>query len=79
MNIINIAVVPVATVAIVLRMLTIDSYVNDFAGKDMVKAAAAIDCVTVMVDKLAAFLDEDDMGRLRSLLADLQLNYARQA
>ena len=46
--------------------------------KDLVKAAAAIDCVTVMVDKVAPFLDEDDVGRLRSMIADLQLNYARQ-
>ena len=49
------------------------------AEKDLVKAAAAIDLVTVMVDKVAPFLDEDDVGRLRSMIADLQLNYARQA
>ena len=47
--------------------------------KDLVKAAAAIDLVTVMVDKVAPFLGEDDVGRLRSMIADLQLNYARQA
>ena len=47
--------------------------------KDLIKAAAAIDCVAVMVDKVAPFLDEDDVGRLRSMIADLQLNYARQA
>ena len=49
------------------------------AEKDLVKAAAAIDLVTVMVDKVAPFLDEDDVGRLRSMIADLQVNYARQA
>jgi len=47
--------------------------------KDLVKAATAIDLVTVMVDKVAPFLDEDDVGSLRSMIADLQLNYARQA
>ena len=47
--------------------------------KDLVRAAAAIDLVTVMVDKVASFLEEDDVGRLRSMIADLQLNYARQA
>ena len=47
--------------------------------KDLVKAAAAIDLVTVMVDKVAPFLDEDDVGSLRSMIADLQLNFARQA
>ena len=46
--------------------------------KDLVKAAAAIDLVTVMVDKVATVLDEDDVGRLRSMIADLQFNYARQ-
>ena len=46
--------------------------------KDLVKAAAAIDLVTVMVDKVAPVLDEDDVGRLRSMIADLQFNYARQ-
>ena len=49
------------------------------AEKDLVKAAAAIDLVGVMVDKVAPFLGEDDVGRLRSMIADLQLNYARQA
>ncbi len=49
------------------------------AEKDLVKAAAAIDLVTVMVDKVASAPDEDDVGRLRSMIADLQLNYARQA
>jgi hypothetical protein len=47
--------------------------------KDLVKAVAAIDLVTIMVDKVAPFLDEDDVGRLRSMIVDLQLNYARQA
>ena len=47
--------------------------------KDLVKAAAAIDLVTVMVGKVAPSLDEDDVGSLRSMIADLQLNYARQA
>jgi len=47
--------------------------------KDLVKATAAIDLVTFMVDKVTPFLDEDDVGRLRSMIADLQLNYARQA
>jgi hypothetical protein len=50
-----------------------------FAARARDKAAAAIDLVTVMVDKVAPFLDEDDVGKLRSMIADLQLNYARQA
>ena len=47
--------------------------------KDLVKAAAAIDCVTVMVDKVTPFLETEDVGRLKSMIADLQVNYARQA
>jgi hypothetical protein len=52
---------------------------KDEAEKDLVKAAAAIDCVSVMVDKLAPRLPEDELAGLRSLIADLQLNYARQS
>ena len=47
--------------------------------KDLVKAAAAIDCISVMVDKLAPSLPEDELAGLRSLVADLQINYARQS
>ncbi len=48
------------------------------AEKDLVKAAAAIDCITVMVDKLAPRLPEEELAGLRTLVADLQVNYARQ-
>ena len=49
------------------------------AQKDLVKAAAAIDCISVMVDKLAPRLPEGELAGLRSLVADLQINYARQS
>ena len=49
------------------------------AEKDLVKASAAIDCVSVMVDKLAPRLPEGELAGLRSLVADLQINYARQS
>ena len=48
------------------------------AEKNLVKAAAAIDCITVMVDKLAPRLPEQELANLRTLVADLQINYARQ-
>ena len=48
------------------------------AEKDLAKAAAAIDCITVMVDKLAPRLPEEELATLRALVADLQINYARQ-
>ena len=47
--------------------------------KDLVKAAAAIDTITVMVDKLAPRLPEEELTGLRAMLADLQINYARQS
>ena len=49
------------------------------AEKDLVKAAAAIDCVSVMVDKLAPRLSEEELSSMRSMIADLQLNYTRQS
>jgi len=49
------------------------------AEKDLVKAATAIDCVSYVVDKLAPSVTEEELSGLRSMLADLQINYARQA
>jgi hypothetical protein len=49
------------------------------AEKDLVKAAAAIDSLSVMVDKLAPRLPEEDLAGLRAILTDLQINYARQS
>ncbi len=49
------------------------------AEKNLVKAAAAIDCISVMVDKLAPRLPEEELAAMRSLVADLQINYARQS
>ena len=47
--------------------------------KDMVKASTTIDCVSFLVEKLAANLPVIDAERLKSLVADLQINYARQS
>ncbi len=49
------------------------------AEKDLVKAAAAIDCISIMVDKLVPRLPEQELASLRSLVADLQINYAKQS
>ena len=49
------------------------------AEKDMVKAAAAIDCVAFLADKVAPGLPAEEAGRLRSIVADLQINYAKKA
>ncbi|MCW4036843.1 MAG: DUF1844 domain-containing protein [Candidatus Bathyarchaeota archaeon] len=47
--------------------------------KDLVKASAAIDCVSYMVDKLAPSLPDEETAKLRGMVTDLQLNFARQA
>lgn len=46
--------------------------------KDMAKAATVIDCVAYLAGKVESYLPEDEAGRLRSMVADLQLNYAKQ-
>ena len=47
--------------------------------KDLVKAATAIDIISFIMDKLAPIVTEKELSELRSMLADLQINYARQA
>ena len=47
--------------------------------KDLVKASTAIDCVSLMVGKLATSLPESERARLEAMVADLQINYAKQA
>ena len=47
------------------------------AEKDMARARSAIDCVAFLAEKLAPGLPAEDASRLRSMVADLQLNYVR--
>jgi len=47
--------------------------------KDLVKASTAIDCVAYLTEKVAPSLPEEEAGRLRAMVADLQINYAKQA
>ena len=47
-------------------------------NKDLDQAQVAIDCVAFMVGKLEGKVPPDDMRHLRSLVADLQINYAKQ-
>jgi hypothetical protein len=47
--------------------------------KDLVKAAAAIDCISFMADRLAPSLPEGEVAGLRAIVADLQINYAKQS
>ena len=45
---------------------------------DFERAHVAIDCIMSLVDKLESHLTEDEKNKLRSLITDLQVNYARQ-
>ena len=49
------------------------------AEKDMARASAAIDCVSYLVEKAAHYMPEEEAGRLRTLVTDLQINYAQQS
>ena len=46
--------------------------------KDLGQAQVAIDCVGFLVGKLEGRVTDDDMRRLRTLVADLQVNFAKQ-
>ncbi|MFQ6053943.1 MAG: DUF1844 domain-containing protein [Candidatus Bathyarchaeia archaeon] len=47
------------------------------AERDLVKAATAIDCVAFMVERLAPSLPDAEARRLRAMVTDLQINYAK--
>jgi hypothetical protein len=48
-------------------------------SKNFERAEVAIDCIALMIDKLEPHIsDSTEKSRLRSLLADLQINYVQQ-
>ncbi len=47
------------------------------AEKDLAKAAAAIDCVALLTEKVIPSLPKAESDRLRAMVADLQINYAK--
>ena len=47
-------------------------------NKDLEQAQVAIDCVAFLAGKLQGKISDDEMRRLRALVADLQLNFAKQ-
>ena len=50
---------------------------KDEPERDLVKAADTIDCVSFIVDRLAPTISDAEAGRLRAMVADLQINYAK--
>ncbi len=49
------------------------------AEKDLKRAALSIDCTAFLAEKLAPHLPDGEASRLRAMVADLQLNYAKLA
>jgi len=49
------------------------------AAKDLAKARLTIDCVSYLTNTLAPSLSTEAVSKLRSNLADIQLNYVKQA
>jgi len=45
--------------------------------KDFERAALAIDCIEFMTGRLERVVPEDEVKRLKALVADLQINFAR--
>jgi len=46
--------------------------------KDFERASIAIDCIEFMASKLGRAIPDDEAKRLRALVADLQINFARE-
>lgn len=47
------------------------------AEKDLAKAAAVIDCVGFLAEKLSPFVTDEESRRLRAMVTDLQINYTK--
>jgi len=47
--------------------------------KDLVKASITIDTIEFMVEKLVPTMSQVEAERIRDMVSDLKLNYARQA
>jgi hypothetical protein len=48
------------------------------AKRDFERASVAIDCVEYMTGKLKGAVPEDEAKKLKALVADLQINFARE-
>ena len=57
--------------------LRVDPRTNE-TKKELEKAHIAIDCIVSLVDKIESNLASAEKERLRSLITDLQINYAQQ-
>ncbi len=51
----------------------------DTVEQDLERARTAIDCIAFLVEKLGGHVQESEAKGLRTLLADLQINFVRIA
>jgi len=52
---------------------------TDKVEKDFERAKIAIDCTSLLIEKLEPHVEEKDRDALTSLLSDPQINYAKQS
>lgn len=52
---------------------------KDKIEKHLDRAKTAIDCISYLIDRVDAHVSDEEKTRLRSLLADLQLNFVNQS
>ena len=52
---------------------------KDAIEKDLIKATSAIDCTSYLSDKLAQYLTYEETERMKAMIADLKINYAKIA
>jgi len=51
---------------------------TDEIEQDFEKAKLSIDCIVFLVEKLEDQISDDEKGKLRSLITDLQINFVNQ-
>lgn len=49
------------------------------AKKDLRRASTAINCISLLTEKLTPYLSDGEVERLRSLVTDLKINYVKNA
>jgi len=52
---------------------------TDKIEKDLDRARVAVDCLAYLIDKLEPHVGNEEKNKLRSLLADLQINFVEQS
>ena len=51
---------------------------KDEPEKDLMRASLSIDCLDCLVEKLAKTMSHEEAEKIKAMVADLKINYARQ-